>query len=267
MFSKKGTYPAVGLFSVTHIISIIICLVLIAILVNISKGMSKEKYFTIIKRITIVATIMEIFDIAWTIVNGTTKVRNWLPLYFCSLYIYSMWATWSSNRFIRDCGLAFFSMGCIVAGVAFIFFPTTSYASYPVFHYKSLYSMIFHMAMVYTGIMCYMTKAVDTNIHTVLKYIIFCLVFMFVGLVLNYIFDANFMFLSNPSNIPLPILNTIYSFSPLLYTMVIIVSHLSLGPLTLLVCLLINKIPKIHFAKEIPIYDNLEEIEPIYKEL
>ncbi|MBR2970136.1 MAG: YwaF family protein [Clostridia bacterium] len=233
MFSAKGTYPAVGLFTPTHIISIIICLVLIAILVFVSREISREKYFKYLRIVTIVVTIVEIFDICWSLAQGYTKVRIWLPLYFCSLYIYSLWSTWSTNKFIRDCGLSFFAMGCIVAGIAFIVFPTTSFSGYPIFHYKCIYSMLYHSAMVYTGIMLFVTRSLEINGQNVLKYILFCLVFMTLAIVLNIIFNANFMFLDNPANIPIPALFAIHNFSPILYTTVMILCHLALGPITL----------------------------------
>lgn len=267
MFSVRGTYPAAGLFTPIHIVSIIVCLAIITVFVILSKNLTKEQFFKFIKIFTIIISFCEIFSIIWSCaIDGAKEVRYWLPLFFCSLYIYSMWATWSPNRIIRESGFAFFSMGCIVAGLVFIFFPTTSYASYPVFHFKCIYSMIFHMAMVYTGIMSYVTKSVEINIHTVLKYIGFCLIFMSAALVLNYVFDANYMFLDNPANIPLPILNTIYAFSPLLYTIVILVSHLALGPITLLIYMLVNTIVN---HNEIPVTETSIEMEeePIEKQI
>ena len=240
MFSAKGTYPAVGLFTPTHIISIIICLVLIAVLVFVSREISREKYFKYLRIVTIVVTIVEIFDICWSLAQGYTKVRTWLPLYFCSLYIYSLWCTWSNNKFIRDCGLSFFAMGCIVAGIAFIVFPTTSFTGYPIFHYKCIYSMLYHSAMVYTGIMLFVTRSLEVNGRNVLKYILFCLVFMVLAIVLNIIFNANFMFLDNPANIPIPALFAIYHFSPILYTAVMILCHLALGPIIWAIYVIFN---------------------------
>ncbi|MFQ6752386.1 MAG: hypothetical protein ACLRFL_02325 [Clostridia bacterium] len=232
MFSAKGTYPAVGLFTPTHIISIIICLILIAVLVFVSREISRERYFKYLRIVTIVVTVVEIFDICWSLMHGYTKVRTWLPLYFCSLYIYSLWSTWSPYKFVRDCGLSFFAMGCIVAGLAFIVFPTTSFSGYPIFHYKCIYSMLFHSAMVYTGIMLYITKSFEMNGKNVLKYILFCGIFITLAIILNLIFNANFMFLDNPANIPIPALFTIYKFSPIIYTMVVVLCHLALGPIT-----------------------------------
>ncbi len=250
MFSAKGTYPAVGLFTPTHIISIIICLVLIAVLVFVSREITREKYFKYLRIVTIVVTIVEIFDICWSLLQGYTKVRTWLPLYFCSLYIYSLWSTWSSQKFIRDCGLSFFAMGCIVAGLAFIIFPTTSFAGYPIFHYKCIYSMLFHSAMVYTGIMLYVTRSFEINGANVLKYVLFCLCFMILAIILNIIFNANFMFLDNPANIPIPVLSTIYNFSPIIYTIVVLLCHLALGPITWLLYIILH-----HFraSREIPV--------------
>ena len=91
MFSVKGTYPAVGLFCLAHIISIIMCLVFIMLTVFLTRKMSKSNYFKMLKIFAIVLTFLESVKIIFTWYEGCFKLLDfWLPLYFCSLFIYAM---------------------------------------------------------------------------------------------------------------------------------------------------------------------------------
>ena len=52
MFSAPGTYPAVGLFSRTHIIAMIICFVLIGVAVVFTRKMTKTTFIKFLKILT-----------------------------------------------------------------------------------------------------------------------------------------------------------------------------------------------------------------------
>ncbi len=232
MFSKPGTYKAVGMFSTTHIISIFACLFLIVLAVVLTRNMKKQTYFTMLKVFSVVLTCLELFKIIWSIANGQTGLNAWMPLYFCSLFIYSLWLTWFKNKEIRDFGLSFIAMAGVIAGLAFIIFPTTSFNNYPIWHFQCLYSMLYHSTFVYSSIMLFRTKAVEINYKLSLKYIIFCLIFMILAIIINVNFNSNLMFLNNPSVIPIPILRTIYNFSHLLYTTIIMVVYMLMALVT-----------------------------------
>lgn len=229
MFSAPGTYPAVGLFSRTHIIAMIICFILIGVAVVFTRKMIKPTFLKFLKILTIIVSCLELFKIIWSLANGQTRVNNWVPLYFCSIFIYSLWFTWSKNNFIKEMGYAFIALAGVVAGAVFIVSPSTSFNTYPIFHFQCLYSMLYHSLMVYCGIMIHVTKTVKVDIKLVLKYCLFCVVFMTLALIINLCCDSNLMFISTPSGIPLPFLFDIYDVSKALYTIIIIIAHLSIG--------------------------------------
>ena len=228
MFSKVGTYKAAGLFSLSHIISIMVCFVLIALAVWHTKKMNKQTYFKMLKIFAIIVTILEVVKIflAW----GEKKftLNAWLPLFFCSLYIYSLWLTCFNNKILKDLGLSYIAFASIVAGIAFIVFPTTSFTWYPIFHFRCLHSMIYHSMMVYTGIMLYVTKAFEVDLKAVLKYCVFTLTFMLLALIININYDSNLMFISNPGMVPLPFLHAIYNSSPVMFTILMLFAHIAL---------------------------------------
>lgn len=228
MFSKVGTYEAVGLFSTTHIISIIVCFVLIGLAAILTRKMKKETYFKLLKIFAIIVTALEIFKIFLAWHENKFTLNAWLPLFFCSLFIYSLWLTWCKNKVLKDLGLSYIAFASIVAGIAFIVFPTTSFTWYPIFHFKCIHSMVYHSMMVYSGIMLYVTKAFKIDLKAVLKYSVFCLAFMVLALIINLNFDSNLMFISNPGVVPLKVLHAIYEISPVLFTITMLFAHIVL---------------------------------------
>ena len=259
MFSLKGTFPAVGVFSLTHAIVILVCLVFIGVAVYLTKNMTKQTYFKLLKIFAIVLTAMELFKICWSLGNGLFDVNAWVPLYFCSLFLYSLWLSCSRNDFIKNLGLSYIAMAGVIAGLIFIVFPTTSFNSYPIFHFQCIYSMLYHSVMVYSGIMLFLCNVLEINKKAVINYCVYCAIFMTLAIIVNLNFEnGNMMFLDNPAKIPLPFLHTIYKFSKILYTFVIIISHMSLC----LVILATDKIIKNHankVAKAEKIIENQEE--------
>lgn len=242
MFSKAGTYKAVGLFSLPHIISIFVCLFLIVLVVILTRKMQKQTYFKMLAIFAIVFSCLELFKIGWSLAQGNRNLDSWLPLYFCSLFIYSLWFSLSQKRFVRQMGLSFIALAGIVAGLAFIIFPTTSFNAYPIWHFQCLYSMLYHSAFVYCGVMFYVVKCGKVNLKFVGSYAIYCTCFMLLGVIVNSIFGCNMMFLNNPALIPIEVLRTIYNFSHVLYSFIMFAVYLLLGVLMWLVYVVVGKL-------------------------
>ena len=229
MFTSKGTYAPVGLFSIAHIIAVVVCVVLIALVAVLTRKMNSKTYFKLLKIFAIMLTIMELFKIVWNLAQGYTHVNRWVPLYFCSLFIYSLWFATAKNNFVKNLGLAYIACASIVAGAIFIVFPTTSFSDYPLFHFQCIYSMLFHSIMVYSGVMLFVTRAFKVDLRSVGRYCIYCIIFMSAAIALNVFSKGNLMFLADPGNIPLPFLWNIYNFSKVVYTLTIAIAHMLLG--------------------------------------
>lgn len=234
MFSKVGTYEAVKLFSLTHIVSIFMCLLFVILAVFLTRKMEKKTYFKLVKIFAITLTVLEVIKIINSFVDKRFYVDAWVPLYFCSLFIYALWFALSRKNFIKEIGLSYIAIASIIAGVAFIIFPVTSFSWFPIFHIKCLHSMFYHSVMVYMGVMIYVTKIIKLDFKVVLKYCVFCLIFVSAALSLNIAFDGNLMFISNPGVVPIPFLKDIFAFSPVLYTILMILAHTILLALAVL---------------------------------
>ena len=177
MFSPKGTYPPVGLFSKQHIISIFICFFLISLVAVVTRKMKKETYFKMLKIFALVVTGLELLKIVWNLSHGYTEVDRWVPLYFCSLFIYALWFTYFKSEKIKGLGLAYIAIAGITCGAIFIISPSTSFSDYPIFHFQCIYSMLFHSIMVYSGVMLFVTHVFKVDLKAVAKYCAYCAIF------------------------------------------------------------------------------------------
>ena len=229
MFSAQGTYQPIGLFSNGHIISIIICFFLVALAVFFTRKMSSGTLDKMLMVCACLFTVLEIFKIIWNLTNGYNHVNQWVPLYFCSLFIYALWFSIFKNKFMKEMGLSYIALAGIFSGAVFIILPTTSFNDYPIFHFQCIYSMLFHSVMLYVGIMTFITKAVKINLKLVAKYCIYCAIFMSLAIIVNIAFNGNLMFLTHPGVIPLPFLKAIHNYSPVIYTLTIVIAHMLLG--------------------------------------
>lgn len=77
-----------------------------------------------------------------------------------------------------------------------LFFQTTSLLIYPIFHYISMQSFVYHGAMVYLGIIINKYKYIEIEKKDILYYAGLILIICIIAYILNCIFDSNLMFIS-----------------------------------------------------------------------
>lgn len=226
MFSKRGVGDPCGMFSQAYILTLIIILIIIGLLLYKYRNIKEEKIYIIIKISAVLVTILEIIKIVYNLYNGYNILDNYFPLSFCSIFIYSLWVAGFGNNYFKQVGICFIEGGAIIAGLAFLIFPTSSLTMHPIYHYLSLYSMFYHGLMLFIGLLIYIDGMFKYNLKNFFKYIIYCLFFMIIAVILNNIYDVNLMFLSEPFNIPLKIFDIIHDFSPFIYQVLIILVYL-----------------------------------------
>lgn len=148
-------YPgACGMMSPTHLIVTVICLALLGLALWYSRGISEKAYRRIVLICAVTVTVLECCKIAFNWAHGGFTPNRWLPLTFCSFSIYAYWMIACGNDFIRSLGVSFMAGGGIIGGLTFLVMPMTSVATYPMLHFQSCYSMLFHSIMMYVGISC-----------------------------------------------------------------------------------------------------------------
>lgn len=242
-FCKENEYEPVGMFSVGHIVTLIIFLLIVAFCAYKCRKIGKDKAIFLTKIIAIVVAVLEIIKITIAFINGEgDKLDHWVPLYFCSMFIYAAWLAGYAKGKIADLGRAFVGTGGIIAGLSFLIFPTTSFTMYPLFHYFCMYSMVYHSLMVFLGITYLLNGVVKIDKKSFIDYVIFCSVLNILAIIVNslpiyihvdnvptsgynypYPYYTNFMFLKRAGNIPVKILCDISDKVPVIFTILMFI--------------------------------------------
>lgn len=242
-FCKENEYEPVGMFSIGHIVTLIIFLLIVAFCAYKCRKIGKDKTIFLTKIIAIVVTVLEIIKITIAFINGEgDKLDHWVPLYFCSMFIYAAWLAGYAKGKIADLGRAFVGTGGIIAGLSFLIFPTTSFTMYPLFHYFCMYSMVYHSLMVFLGITYLLNGVVKIDKKSFIDYVIFCSVLNILAIIVNslpiyihvdnvptsgynypYPYYTNFMFLKRAGNIPVKILCDISDKVPVIFTILMFI--------------------------------------------
>ncbi len=228
MFSKPNSETACGMFTLPHIISLIICLGLVVLAIYLSRKFDEKRIKLTTKIMAYVFTVWEIAKIIFKLVINDTILDHWLPLYFCSLFIYALWMCAYGRGRVYKLGEAFLSGGCIIGGFAFLLVPATSLMDFPVYHFLSIHSMLYHSSMLYLGVIYIWKLKIKLSKIDYLYYSVFTGSFLVLSLILNLILDQNFMIIARPVNIPIEILNTVASNVPWLYTLGAILLYLTI---------------------------------------
>lgn len=245
MFSPPNSETACGMFTVPHIISLVICLGLIVFFIYLSRNISEKTLLLVTRIMAIVFIIWEIGKIIFKFYIGDTYLDHWLPLYFCSLFIFALIFLSFFKGSVYKIGEAFLLGGCIVSGLSYLIIPATSLMDFPVYHFLSIHSMLFHSSMVYLGIMYIYKHKIKLSKKDYLYYSVFVGSFIALSLVLNYTLNQNFMIIKNPVNIPIDIVNNIANTVPWLYTLFAIILYLTIPFFAVkLVLFIIKKIRK-----------------------
>lgn len=151
---KPGNNGA--LFSLPHIIFIIIATFLFFFLPICLRHVSRKKITLYLRIMAVVMFFWEGIKIIWEThydlqVTGSFNLSGLLPLYLCSMFIYVLPFAGYGKGKVQRCALGFLCSLGIVGGFSNIFFPNI-FNNYPFFSYASFVSLGFHSLMVFTGI-------------------------------------------------------------------------------------------------------------------
>ncbi len=198
-FAKIGEYPPAGLFTPEHIILLIITLSFIVFALAHSSEMSKDEVKKTIRISTVTLAILEVVRIGFALTyTNLSDLNGYMPLYFCSLFLYSGIFSSFAKGFLKRVGDVFIATGGILGGLVFLISPSTSLSLFPAFHFMSIHSFIYHGFMVYLGILVNITGYVTLKKNDLVLYATLVGALCFICLPLNHIFGSNLMFLSDP---------------------------------------------------------------------
>lgn len=227
LFAYPGKYEPCGLFTTDHFKLIIITIIGIIIALKKTVNKNKEEVKQIIKKCTILIWIFEVIIIIFKLKTGNVKdVNNYVPLYYCSLLLYSgLLASFAKGK-LKRVGEVFLATGGIVGGLVFIIMPTTSLPTYPMIHIVSLHSFLFHGIMVYLGILINVTNYINIEIGDIKYYASLVGSVCIMAYIINKIFDSNLMFISK--NFPGTPIEYIYNATGKFFTPVVSIAQMTL---------------------------------------
>ena len=225
--AAAGLEPC-GMFTPTHLLVTALCLALVAFFVYRSRGMTERALDRVTLCIAILTAALECGKIAFNWAHGGLTPNNWLPLTFCSFAIYAYFMIALGRGRVRQAGLGFAVGGGIVAGLTFLIIPMTSVASYPMLHFQSLYSMLYHSLMMYVGLAYLINGYARFDMAGYHRYLLFALPACLLALAVNLVYGlfddftlCNMMFLVYPYRLSdlVPFIGTVYAAAPAVYTL------------------------------------------------
>lgn len=229
VFAPRDTrlYPPCGMFSAEHLVALLVTLILVVAGLHLCRKVTAKQLKLITKVVAVIVTALEGIKIIYNFAYGYTWLDAWVPLAFCSLFIYASWLTGFGKGILEKLGKAFLVGGCPTAGLLFLIFPTTSLQMHPIYHYLCIYSMLFHGAMVWLGLLYLLRADKLPKLKTFVYYAVFFTFFAALALILNDTTGCNMMFLREPFNIPIKFIDRLHDVSQLLYTALIFTAYLA----------------------------------------
>ena len=203
-----------GIFTKWHFVAIGVFVVTMIIALYLSRNFTQEKVKKMLVFNAILVTIMELIKIVIRLIRGT-NINGWVPLYFCSLFIFASLFGISKNKFIRNMGYCFMVCGGIIASACYTIYPTTSLLLYPIWHPASLHSLFYHWIMFYTGVMLLVKGIYTPKARDFGYYFAFTTIFTALAVIINLATGSNLMLISQPFGIE--ILQAMYDISPIFY--------------------------------------------------
>lgn len=226
-FARPGKFKACGLFGIQHIILFCTTILGITLAVKHTKIKGKEDIKNIIAKATIIVWILEIIKIIFNLsIGNKDNLNTYIPLYYCSILLYAGIFSAVGKGKLKRMGDVFIATGGIVGGIVFLILPTTSITTYPIFHFISLQSFIFHGIMIYLGIIVNKFNYIEIKNKDILYFGSFILITCIISYIINSIYGSNLMFISQ--DFPANPITIIYKLTGKFYPIV-----MTLGQMTL----------------------------------
>lgn len=200
-FARRGVYPPAGLFSAGHFIMFCCCLVALFALCYLTMKKKIEKPYIVIRITGVIVLVLEIAKTYWGLSAG--RYKDWyeyLPIWFCSLFIlFSLLAGFGKGK-VRQLGLVFLYYGGLIGGCTYLVSPTTSLGRYPFWHFITFHSMLYHTLMIFVSIYVIYYKLIEPSLKDMKSYVWIVIVTCALAYVVNENMGTNYMFLAKPAN-------------------------------------------------------------------
>ena len=187
-------------FGMAHNISLLIILIFIILGISFIRKIDRKKCKFIIKVLAVCVPVLELSHTVWLYNCGLTDWQKLLPLHICAMnMILIPIAIFSKNLLIREYVFAF----SIVGGIFGVVLPSGVSGSYPIIHYQTIQTFIYHSLLIFIPIAQIAIDDFMPDIKNIYKvHILFIVLAILVG-IFDYTFDENYMFIKYPPDVEL----------------------------------------------------------------
>lgn len=195
------------LFCFWHIAYIALVYVLAFVLSYALRRADKRKITLFLRVLSIAVVLLEAAKISWESYYDITTGRGFnkeglLPLYTCSLFIYTLLAAaWGRGR-AREASLAFLTTISLLYGaIGVVYCNGLNY--YPFWTFGAFYSLFFHSSMFMLGVFLLFTGYKELDRRDVWLSFIPIMLISLIAIPVDYILGADYMMVYSGSGLPL----------------------------------------------------------------
>ncbi|HEY8423418.1 MAG TPA: hypothetical protein VIL23_01495 [Clostridia bacterium] len=219
-------FNKIGYFSFQHIVSLVLLFMLIPLMLFISVKFFPDKTSLQLKILCVVSWIAEIIKIIITYAIGAFTWKTILPLYFCSMFLYSSFlAAFCKNPVLKLIGNSSLMAGTVAGFFGLFYAPALKY--YPVYTYLGAHTLIYHAIMIYCGVLILLNNYYVPKAKDILYSSILFLTLTLAACFANVALDANYMFINTPLE-GAPTYIIVEIFSAKLYPVIVILGQIIL---------------------------------------
>ena len=185
-----------GLFTINHLLFILISFLFIGLLFFFSRKLNKEQIKKQISIIGIIVIVFEIIKIVFMILDERS-INEYIPLYYCSLLLYFLVLIFFKNEKIKNLGYKLIMYYGLVPALFFIIYPITAINFHPLISFDSLHSLFYHSIMLYLSLIIMIKGLCEVNFKDVKEYLIATLSLCLIAYIVNAVCDTYFMYINH----------------------------------------------------------------------
>ena len=237
------------LFSTPHLVYIVLVWVIGIFVCWLLRKTDHRRITTLLKVLFVISLLMEIGKISWESYYDITTGRGFnefgiLPIYTCSLFIYTLpFAAWGKGK-VKRAALAFLTtIGLLYGGIGVIYCNGLNF--YPFWTFGAFYSLYFHSAMFVTGVFLLMTGYHKLEWTDALWCMIPILLLCLVAIPVNHKLGSDYMLVYSGSGVPIyqDISEQLAAKGlRFVYTILMIVTHIPLAGIVIGIYKLVRKL-------------------------
>lgn len=195
------------LFGTDHIVFIALAYVLVFLLSWLFRKARHERITVGLRVMSVIMVILETTKISWESYYDITTGRGFnsyglLPVYTCSLFIYTLLlAAWCRGR-VREYCLSFIGTVSLLYGAVGVIY-CNGLNWYPFWTFGAFYSLFFHTTMFAAGVFLLMTGYIKLTWADSLKAFVPILLLSFVAIPINHSLGSDYMLIYSGGGVPL----------------------------------------------------------------